>query len=326
MPCTLLLVALDFESKTETVIDVAGVPSSMGAGHFVWIDVDASDLQEARAILRALGLMSDDVVEAALRDEVSTQYARYDAYIHLIVSGYHLRGDEFELQRVSAVMGERFLITVHRGWVPFLDGVRRDYRADFVRFAKSPSFLVYELWDHLTENYLSMQKLMGDRVERLQSELSSGDMDDQAFARVSQLGADLLHFRRILLPARAILTDMSTRRSHLVGEATQRFLGNMVGTVDHLLQDLLVDRDILTESMNLYMSMVAHRTNQVMKKLTIVSVVFLPLTFLVGVYGMNFEVLPELKWHYGYLYFWILAVVIVVVSVLLQRGRRPRAR
>ena len=68
----------------------------------------------------------------------------------------------------------------------------------------------------------------------------------------------------------------------------------MVGSVDHLLQDMLVDRDILSESLNLYMSMVSHRTNEVMKKLTVVSVVFLPLTFLVGVYGMNFEIFPEL--------------------------------
>ena len=94
----------------------------------------------------------------------------------------------------------------------------------------------------------------------------------------------------------------------------------MVGTVDHLLQDMLVDRDILSESLNLYMSMVSHRTNKVMKKLTAVSVVFLPLTFLVGVYGMNFEVLPELKWQFGYGYFWIL--VAAVVAGLLRLLRR----
>ena len=121
------------------------------------------------------------------------------------------------------------------------------------------------------------------------------------FARISELGADLLHFRKVLLPARAVLTDLSTRRSLFISEATQPFLGNMVGTVEHVLQDMLVDRDILSESLNLYMSMVGHRTNQVMKRLTVVSVVFLPLTFLVGVYGMNFEVLPELKWRFGYL-------------------------
>jgi magnesium transporter len=167
-----------------------------------------------------------------------------------------------------------------------------------------------------------MQKLMGERVESLQQELHSGNVDDQVFPRVSALGTDLLHFRKILLPARTVLTDLSSRRSLLVSETTQRFLATMVGTVDHLLQDMLVDRDILAQSLNLYMSLVTHRTNDVMKRLTVVSVVFLPLTFLVGVYGMNFDVLPELKWRFGYVYFWIVAVGIV--AVILRIIRRSR--
>ena len=73
---------------------------------------------------------------------------------------------------------------------------------------------------------------------------------------------------------------------------------------------MLVDRDILSEALNLHMSMVSHRTNEVMKKLTVVSVVFLPLTFLVGVYGMNFEIFPELKWRFGYVYFWGVVVAV----------------
>jgi hypothetical protein len=134
---------------------------------------------------------------------------------------------------------------------------------------------------------------MGERVERLQTELNSGNVNDAAFVRLSELGADLLHFRKLLMPARAVLSDMSTRRSIFLSEATQGFLANMVGTVDHLIQDMLVDREILSQSLDLYMSVVSHRTNEVMKRLTVVSVVFLPLTFLVGVYGMNFKVLPS---------------------------------
>ena len=118
------------------------------------------------------------------------------------------------------------------------------------------------------------------------------------------------------------LLGLASRRSPYVSEATQPFLGNMVGTVEHVLQDLLVDRDILSESLNLYMSMVGHRTNEVMKRLTVVSVIFMPLTFLVGIYGMNFDVLPELHWHYGYALFWGAVVVIVVGLMALMRRHR----
>jgi magnesium transporter len=187
-----------------------------------------------------------------------------------------------------------------------------------VRFAKSPSFLVYEIWDHLIDNYLSVQKRFEDRVEALQHELM-GEVNDKVFEGVSELGADLLHFRKVVLPARSVLTDLSTRKSLFISEATQPFLANMVGTLERVLQDLLVDRDILENSLNLYMSMVGHRTNEVMKKLTVVSVIFLPLTFLCGVYGMNFEVLPELRWRWGYVAFWVTASVIVAAIAVVSR-------
>jgi magnesium transporter len=103
---------------------------------------------------------------------------------------------------------------------------------------------------------------------------------------------------------------------------TQGFLANMTGSVEHVLQDLLVDRDILSESLHLYMSIVGHRTNEIMKKLTVVSVIFLPLSFLAGVYGMNFERLPELGWHYGYALFWLVATSIAgTLLFVLKRAR-----
>jgi magnesium transporter len=321
-PCAITAVAFDFDTKKETAISLAEMAASMEAGRFVWLDVDALDVAEARRILGGVGPLDEDVIDAALREEPSTQYARYDDYIHLVLSGYRRRDHELELERLSVIVGERFLITVHRGPIEVLSAVRRHYHADFVRFARTPSFLIYEIWDHLVENYLAMQKLMGDRVERLQKELSSGDVNDEVFKRISDLGTDLLHFRKVLLPARAVLTDLASRRSLFVSDATQTFLGNMVGSVDHVLQEMLVDREILSESLALYMSVVSHRTNAVMKRLTVVSVVFLPLTFLVGVYGMNFDLLPELHWRFGYIYFWVLVVVIVAVIVRIMRRAR----
>jgi magnesium transporter len=320
--CAVTVIELDFASRRESVISLDQLSVSLAQERFVWIDVDARDAAEARRILTGMKLVDEDVVDLALADEPSTQYGRHDGYLHLVVSGYRQRGQEFDLQRVSVTFGERFLLSIHRGPVQFLGGFRQEYRADFLRFATTPSFLVFELWDRLIANYFDVQKVMGERVERLQEELHGEGVDDGVFARVSRLGADLLHFRKVLLPTRTTLADLSTRRSLLLSDTTQRFLGNLVGSVDHLLQDMLVDRDILSESLNLHMSMVSHRTNQVMKKLTAVSVVFLPLTFLVGVYGMNFELLPELKWHFGYLYFW--GLVVVAVAGLLYLLRRSR--
>jgi magnesium transporter len=318
-PCQLQVVDFDFATKVEKSIALSEVTEALDAGRFIWVDLEAGNLPEARQLLADLHIVSDEIVEDALTAEAATRHARYDTCIHVVVSGCQQRGLHFDLERVDIVISQKFLITIHKGPVSFLQAVRRDYKQDFHRFAKSPSFLVYELWDHLIDNYLSIQKQMEERVEQLQNELRQPQVSDAVFGRMSDLGADLLHFRKILLPARAVLTDLSTRRTIFISESTQSFLHNMVGTVEHVLQDLLVDRDILSESLNLYMSLVGHRTNEVMKRLTVVSVVFLPLTFLCGVYGMNFEILPELHWRFGYLFFWSIAAVIVISLLALMR-------
>jgi len=314
-------VEMDFKTKQHRKLPVGDVKASIEAGNFVWIDVDIARSEEARKLLATLNLCAPEIVDDAMSREPATQIARYDDYIHLVLSGCRLSGHKFDLERVDAMMGEFYLLTLHKGAPVFLEAVRRSYINDFVRFAQSPSFLLYELWDHLVDNYLHVHKKFEDRVEQVQQMLI-GDVKDSIFGEASELDADLLHLRKVVLPARAVLTDLSTRKSPFVSEATQPYLGNMVGTIERVLQDVLVDRDILAGSLNNYMSLVAHKTNQIMSKLTVVSIIFLPLTFLCGVYGMNFEIIPELHWKYGYIYFWSSVGLLVLGLVWLMRRNK----
>jgi magnesium transporter len=316
------VVAFDFARKTERAVSLAQAQQAMAEGCFLWLDISAQDVDAARRTLHGLGLLDDEMIEAALGKEPATQHARYPAYLHVVVSECRALGSSFQLERLDVVLSEQLFLTIHKRPLSLLRALRKDYGNNFVRFAGSPSFLLYEVWDHLLEGYLNVQKLMEERVEQLQDELRSEQVSDSVFSRISDLGSDLLHFRKIVLPARSVLSDLASRRSTLLSETTQSFLANMVGTVEHVLQDLLVDRDILSEALHLHMSLVSHRTNEVMKKLTTVSVVFLPLSFLAGVYGTNFEHLPELHWRHGYLYFWCVAALVVLA--LLWGLRRAR--
>ncbi|MCC7383876.1 MAG: magnesium transporter CorA family protein [Deltaproteobacteria bacterium] len=320
--CTVEVVEFDFEAKRCGAIELGHLRATLDARRFVWVDVDARDRAAARAVIAGLGMVQDPVVDEMFGGEPATQVMRYDEYLHLVVAGCRLGQDgSLELERVDAVIAENFLLTVHEGPRAFLDGVKKGYKSDFVRFAKTPSFLVYELWDHLLEHYVGAQKKIEKRVEHLQAELLRA-VDDRVFEQVAEIGAALLQFRSILMPARAVLTELSTRRTVFLSEATQAFLANMVGTLERVLQDVLVDRDGLTQSLNLTMSMNAHRTNRAMTKLTILSTIFLPLTFLCGVYGMNFEVLPELRWQFGYLFFWVVCAGIVSFALMLIKRNR----
>ncbi|MFN0247553.1 MAG: magnesium transporter CorA family protein [Kofleriaceae bacterium] len=316
-------VELDFATKKHRKVSLDEVKKSMeGERTFVWVDIDIANASEARKILARLDDMYEsELLEDAFSREPATQIGRYENFLHLVLSGCRLAGHKFDLERVDVMMGEKFMLTLHRGQPVFLEAVRKAYVNDFIKFAQSPSFLLYELWDHLVDNYLSVHKKFEERVDEVQRRLI-GEVDESVFAEASELGADLLHLRKVVLPARSVLTDLSTRKSAFVSEATQPYLNNMVGTIERVLQDVLVDRDILNGSLNNYMSLVSHKSNKTMAKLTVVSIIFMPLTFLCGVYGMNFDYLPELKWEGSYFAFW--GVVLALSASLLYLMRRNK--
>jgi magnesium transporter len=316
------VVELDFPTKTLRPIEVGDIAGSIESGRHVWIDIEAPDASALKESITALGLVREPVIEHIASGDAATQLARYENYLHVAVCGCRLQPNgELSLERLDAVVSERFLVTAHVGPRQFLDAVKREYAGDFVRYAKTPSFLVFELWDHLVDHYVDVQKRLEAQVEKLQSELFR-EIDDTVFQRVAEIGADLLRFRSVLVPTRAMLTELSTRRSIFISEATQGFLQNLVGTIERVLQDVLADRDSLNQALNLYMSMVSHRTNRAMNKLTVISVIFLPLTFLCGVYGMNFRVLPELEWRFGYGMFWgVVAMIAIAMLMVMRRAR-----
>ncbi|MFN2426085.1 MAG: magnesium transporter CorA family protein [Candidatus Binatia bacterium] len=318
----LRLVEFDFEHKTERTAGLDRFGPAAEEGNYLWLDLDvAGDPVGARALLAGLELLEPVLLDDALECSADTRVRRFDDYLFLSLTGCRIVNDTLVAERVSAIVAEHFLLTIHHGPVAFLEGMFRVYRADFVRFAKGPSFLLYELVEQLTENFIVGQRYLAAHVERLQTALI-GDIDELVFVRVAEVGNDVLAFRKILVPARSLLTELAQRKSAFVSEETRPFLSNMSSTVECVLADVLADRDILSGSLDLYMSMMGHRTNEVMKRLTGVSVIFLPLTFLCGVYGMNFAVLPELQWTYGYALFW--AVVLLITATLVVMLRRAR--
>ena len=159
--CSATAVAFDFAEKTDACIAVAQVHDAIREGKFVWLDIEVTNAAEAKEVLAGTQLVSDDLLDDALRGEPGTQLARYEDHLHLVLTACLSKGEHFDLQRVDAVIAETFLLTIHRERVGFVECVKKDCRADFVRFAKSPSFLVYELWDNLVDGYMEVQREPG---------------------------------------------------------------------------------------------------------------------------------------------------------------------
>jgi magnesium transporter len=304
------VVAFDFATKTEVAIPPSGVVQACADGRFCWVDIDvAQEADAARSVLSGLGV-APHVVQAVLDQDAGERYDIHEDCLHLRVFAARFADDRFAALPVDLILGEQFLVTVHRGEVEFLNQVRRTYRQDFLRFARGPGFLLYECWDHMIDGYRTADRGLSGHVRSIQEQLF-GEADDAIFTRVAEATRNLLGFRQVVLASREVLNELCTRRSAFVAETTQPYLEKMVGTLGRLDTDLSVEREILSETLHLYMGIVSHRTGKVLNRLTVVSLVFLPLSFLCGVYGMNFEVIPELRWRYGYIFFWGLALTLV---------------
>lgn len=158
-------------------------------------------------------------------------------------------------------------------------------------------------------------------TERIQLRLF-GHATDDIFAEVAELTGDILAYHRAALSARDLFNELALRKSAFFSETTQPTLDILSARLERLGGDLAGVRSVLNETLNLYMGMVSHRTNRVVSRLTVLSMIFLPLSFLAGVYGMNFAVLPELRWRYAYPAFWCLVAVFAASFLTLARKKK----
>ncbi len=320
MPLTAFAVEFDFASRQQRPISLEEVPLACGNGMGCWVDLDVSEPAEAQAALVSLGV-NPRAIEEAVGNPVEGRHDVYEDCLHITVSAQSFQGGKLHEAAVDLIVGARWICTLHRGDVEFLKQVRRAYPQDFAQYAKTLSFLLYEFWDHLTEHYRRTLRALEDEVQRVRVTVFS-EADDQVLTSVSEVTKHVLVFRNSLLAAREVLHELAVRRSPFVSESTQPYLDNLAGTLERLAHDMTVAREVLAESFNIYLGLVTHRTNRLINRLTIISVIFLPLTFLCGVYGMNFKNIPELEWDYGYLAFWIVTAAITGGLVLLIRAKR----
>ncbi|HMP77022.1 MAG TPA: magnesium transporter CorA family protein [Kiritimatiellia bacterium] len=321
------VIQFDFSRKQERAIEVAELGDALKAGLFCWVDMNcAACADREKQCSRCSECLEILGVNELTRHEVlgPDREGRYDVYedcLHFAVTEAKLADGRLHTAHVDIVLGAQYMVTFRRNEAMLVNQVRRTYREDFHKFAQSPGFLLYEIADHLTETYRRSMQGFAEAVEHIQLKLF-GEVDDDIFREVSTLTQDILGLRKVVTASRELLHELATRRSPFVSETTQPFLENMAGTLERLSGDLTTEREVLNETLNLYMGMVSHRTNKIINRLTVISVIFLPLTFICGVYGVNLQGVPEFEWEQGYLFFWVICLIIAAILVVFMRRRK----
>lgn len=313
------VIAFDFNSKTITSPPPDGIQAVIDAGSYCWIDMDRTS--DAAAILDALDV-GPDTIERIAKDLIQGQFIMAQNCIHFTLLETQLDSNILRLNTLHVVVGDGYLATIHNQPSAVLAHLRETYEEDFSANAVSGGFLLFEIADYLIGEYRATLTKISQHVETIQKQLLENDGDKILTGASTELTRSLLDYRNAVISARETIYELATRRHPYVSETTQPYLDRQTISLERLAGDAATERAVLSEVLNLYMGIVSHRTNRVVDRLTIVSLIFLPLNFLAAVYGMNFEFMPEIHWKHGYLLFWGVVSLLVTTLILLIRYRR----
>lgn len=282
----------------------------------VWVNVDGlGDI----AVIKELGeifglhpLAMEDVVNTHQRPKVDP----YDQHLFIVAREMSFT-DHLEHEQFSLFLGKNFVLSFQERGGDCFGAVRERIRIKDGRFRKlGPDYLAYALLDATVDSYFPIVECIGEQLENLEPSLLACPRQNDV-TKLHGIKRDLFTLRRAAWPLREALNVLVRDESPYIAHETRMFLRDCVDHSIQILDFVETDRELCADLMDVYLWSVSHKLNQVMKVLTIISTIFIPLTFLAGVYGMNFHTdrplnMPELGWNYGYIIFWVVCSVIAV--------------
>jgi magnesium transporter len=282
-----------------------------------WINIDGVHQVD---IIEKLGdhfvlhpLLQEDVVNTQQRPKLD----EFDDHLFIVLRMFCVNEEENELEaeQISFIVGANFVISFQERQGDVLEQVRERLRNGKGRIRKKGSdYLTYCLIDAIVDSYYTILETFGEHIESLQEELVS-DPKREDLQIIQDLKRDMLFIRKSVWPLREVIGGLVRSESPLIKQDVLVYIRDVYDHVIQAIDTIETYRDMLSALLDIYLSSVGNRMNEVMKVLTIIATIFIPMTFLAGVYGMNFKYMPELGWRYAYLFFWIVVSVVLIVMI-----------
>ncbi|MEW6258369.1 MAG: magnesium/cobalt transporter CorA [Thermodesulfobacteriota bacterium] len=289
-----------------------------------WINVNGI---HDTVLIEALGqrfglhpLTLEDIVNTTQRPKVE-EFTSY-LYVVLKMIGFDDTESQLKIEHVSLILGDGFVISFLEDEGDVFDPVRGRIQSTKGRIRTMKSdYLAYALVDAVVDHYFVVVERIGDRIEEIDDRILT-DPNPNDIHEIHQLKDQILNLRKAVWPLREEIGALEKIESTLIRPETRVYLRDIYDHTIQIIDMLETFRDIIGNMHDTYLSSISIRMNEIMKVLTIIATIFIPLTFIVGVYGMNFENLPELKWRYGYFMVW--GMMIAVAGGLIVYFKRNR--
>ncbi len=290
-----------------------------------WINVEG--IHEVK-IVEKLGscfglhpLVLEDILNTDQRPKMEV----YGDYLYIVLKMLY-DGDEnrsVEGEQVSLILGSNFVISFQEGKEgDVFNPVRERIRGGKGVIRKMGSdYLVYSLIDIIVDHYFLILERLGEKIEVLEEELVAHPTTT-TLQEIQKFKNQMTYVRRMVWPLREVISCLGRKESTLVKETTEIYLRDVYDHVVQAMDTIEVYREMLSGMLDIYLSSVSNRLNSVMKVLTIIATIFMPLTFIAGIYGMNFKHMPELEWRWGYPAVWLIVVIIGISMMIYFKKKK----
>lgn len=289
-----------------------------------WINIDGLHQVE---ILEKLGecyglhpLVLEDILNTDQRPKME-DYGEY-IYIVLKMLDYNDKSNEIEPEQMSLILGPNFVFSFQEREGDTFNPIRERIRNSKGRIRKmGADYLAYTLLDSIVDNYFIILEKLGEKIEFLEEKLVTRPTPE-TLQVIHYLKREMIFLRRAVWPLREVVNGLERGESSLVKESTRVYLRDVYDHTIQAIDTIETYRDMVSGMLDIYLSSVSNRLNSVMKVLTIIATIFMPLTFLAGVYGMNFKYMPELEWRWGYPVTWLIMAGIGISMLIYFRKKR----
>jgi magnesium transporter len=314
----------DGQAVTQTVADVHECLLLKERFRTVWINVDgvhdASLIERIGAAFGISPLILEDILHTGQRPKVED----FEKYLYLVLQMIDFNSETGEIGReqLSLVLGDNFVITFQENPGDMFDPVRQRIRTPGTRLRKyAADFLAYSLLDAVVDNYFSILEEIENTIDRLDADLMA-DYSKTTFESLYALKRELIILRKSVWPLREIIGSVTRNDFRVVGDEVGPYFRDVYDHVVLVIDTVEVFRDIVTGMHETYLAGINNRMNEIMKFLTMIATIFMPMSFVAGVYGMNFKNMPELRWTWGYFAALGLMGSIFIGMLLYYRSRK----
>jgi magnesium transporter len=295
-----------------------------------WINIDG--LHETN-IIEKIGKQFNIhalVLEDILNTDQRPKIEEYDKHIFFVIKMIYFDEKIFEFtnEQVSLIVGNNFVISFQESIGDVFDGVRQRLRNSKGRIRnKGSDYLLYCLIDAVVDNYFLMLEKIGERIEDVEEELIDNPTP-KTVQIIHSLKREMIYLRKSVWPLREVINNLQRDESPLIKKETTIFLRDVYDHTIQIIDTVETFRDIISGMLDIYMSSISNKTNEVMKVLTIFAAIFIPLTFIAGVYGMNFDPkssplnMPELGWYFGYPFALLLMTSLFLTMILFFKRKK----